>query len=107
DRGARNALVQALAVHEFEDEELGVVGLNEVVDLSDVRVIERGDDLRLPSEAGDTVRIVGEGGGQNLQSDIASQFAVVREVDGAHAPAPDRRDDVVDAKAGARRQGHV
>jgi hypothetical protein len=59
-------LVQALALNEFEHEKLGVVGFNEVVNLSDVRMIERGENLRLASEASDSVRIVGDGGRQNL-----------------------------------------
>src|SRR5690348_4431659 len=47
----RQATIEALAVHELEDQEQVALGLVKTVDLRDVRMIERGQDLRLAAES--------------------------------------------------------
>jgi hypothetical protein len=59
NRPARDALIQTLAV-EFEHEELRVVGLLEAVDLPDLWMIERREDLGFTTEASHAFGIVGE-----------------------------------------------
>src|SRR6516162_4902465 len=58
DGAASDSLIQALAVNEFEHEELRAVGFFEAVDLRDVRVIERRENLGFTTESGDALGIV-------------------------------------------------
>jgi hypothetical protein len=51
------------------------------VDLSDVRMIERGEDLRLTTEASETIRIVGDGRQQDFDRDLPIQLCVAGLVD--------------------------
>jgi len=56
----------------------------EAVDLCDVRMIERGEDLGLTAEPSDAFGIVGERGWQDLQRDITTKLGVLGAVDLAH-----------------------
>jgi hypothetical protein len=60
DLSSRDSAVQALAVHQFEHEELLTVGLVQTVDRANMRVIERGQDLRFTAKPRDSFEIVGE-----------------------------------------------
>src|SRR6516165_7940651 len=90
NRPASDALVQTLAVDEFEHEELRAVDLFEAVDLRDVRMVERGEHLGFTVEAGDALGIVGEGSRQDLQGNVATELRVLGAVDFAHAASTKR-----------------
>ncbi len=62
------------------------VALAHVVERDDVRVIERGDRLRLTQEPPPPDRIVSVPRGQNLDRHLTLQARVARAVDVAHAP---------------------
>ncbi len=59
-RPARDALGQRLAFDELQDERLGAARLLEAVDVRNVRMVERGEDLGLALEARQPLRIRGE-----------------------------------------------
>jgi len=56
-----DALIEALAFDEFQNEELRSVRFLQPVDRRNARMIERGEHLRFPAKAGDPLRIIGEG----------------------------------------------
>ena len=95
---ARDALVQALAVHEFENKELLPVEFVEAVDLRDMRMIQGGEELGFATEASDTIRIVRERYGHDLERDFPSELGVFRAIDFAHAAAAEQGDDLVAAE---------
>ena len=102
-RPAPEAFGEILSVDELHREEMrdGSVRerrLLEGVELGDVRVVERGEDLRLALEAGEAVGVGGEGRGQQLQGDVAVEARVGRAVDLAHSSGADRGDDLVRAE---------
>src|SRR5215471_17135566 len=92
-RPAGDALIEALAINEFEDQELRAVDLFEAVNLRDVWMVERGEHLRFATEPGDAFGIVRERGGQDLQRDVTTELGVLRAVDLAHATGTDGSDD--------------
>jgi hypothetical protein len=66
-------------------EEALAVGLFDRIDGDDVGVVEGRDRLHLALEAGEAVRILGEGGRQGLERDLAMQALVLGEEDDPHA----------------------
>ncbi len=60
----------------------------QTVDLRDVRMIERGERLRLTLESGQPVGVVRHGCGQHLDGHRAFEAEIVGAVDLAHAAAP-------------------
>jgi hypothetical protein len=70
---ARQPRLQRLSVDELHHDDLSRVQPLEAVDGGDVRVVERGEDLRFAGESRDAIRIMREAVGQELQGDIASQ----------------------------------
>jgi hypothetical protein len=77
------------------------------VDAADVGVIQRGERLRFPLKAGEAIWIRGEGVGQQLQRDVATQLDVPGAVHLAHAAAPEQRLDLVRTEASARLKGQA
>ena len=55
------------------------------MDAGDVRVVERGEHLRLALEPAEPIGVVGDGLRQQLDRDAPAQLAVLGEVDLAHA----------------------
>jgi len=84
----------------------GILPYFEPVDLRDARVIERGERLRLAREACESLRIVHERIGQNLDRDVAVQPGVPRPIHLAHPAGAYRRHDLVRAEACASRKSH-
>ncbi len=60
NRPTRDAIGQRLASHQFEDECARLTGFFEAVDLGDVRMIERRQDLRFAVQSRETIRIARE-----------------------------------------------
>ncbi len=52
------------------------LGFLDAVDGGDVGVVEAGEDLRLPLESSEPVRISREGVGEDLQRDLAVELGV-------------------------------
>jgi hypothetical protein len=66
--------------------------------LERVRVIQRGKNLGFAAETRESLRVVGERVGQDLQGDVATELCVAGAIDLAHAARPERRDDFVRAR---------
>jgi hypothetical protein len=71
----------------------------------DAGVIQGGQDLRFPLEAGEPVGVPGDGLGQDLDGHVALQLRVRGPVDLAHAAGADLRGDLIgtDTAAGCQR----
>ena len=82
------------------------IRLFEAVDLRDVRMIQRGEDLRFAAEAGQAFGVVGDTGEEHLDGDVALELGVARAVHLAHSTAPDEGQDFVRAESSAGSQGH-
>ena len=78
------------------------VALLEAVHGRDVRVVERGQEARLPLEALDPGGVGGEGLGQDLDRHLAVQAGVAGFVDLSHAAAPERSYDLERSQARTR-----
>ena len=72
----------------------------DVIERTDMRMVQAGDRVRLALEA------FAEGRQHFLDGDDAVEPGVASLVDLAHAAGADRHDDFVGTEPGARRQGH-
>jgi hypothetical protein len=90
---------------ELEDER-GCIFL-ESVHRSDVRMIERREDLGLALKAGDAFRIACEGVGQHLDRDVTLQPRVAGAVHLAHPAGAEKAENLEGTDAGAGHEGHV
>jgi len=84
-----NTVRQRLAVHELQREGVGSGVFLETVDRSNVRMVERRQCARFPSEAGQAVGFGGQNLWQDLQSDIPLKLRVTCSVDLAHPAGAD------------------
>ena len=64
-----HAIRQCRSFDQFEDQRLHAVGFFEAVNLRDVRMVQRGEDLGFALEASQPIRIAGERLRQDLQGD--------------------------------------
>ena len=90
-------------VDQLHHQRAHALGVLEAVDLRDVRMIERREDLRFALEAGETIGIVGEDVRKDLDRDVALQLRVARAIDLAHAARAERSDDLVTPRRATRR----
>jgi hypothetical protein len=81
--------------------------LFEAIDCGDVRMIEGREHFRFALKPREPIGIVGERGRENLDRDLALEFRVGRPIHLPHPAFPDRRDDVVNAKARAGSQSQM
>src|ERR671910_3255463 len=79
----------------------------EIVEGTDVRVIEAGDRPRLPSQALACLRMVDTVRGQQLESDVPVQAGIAREIDPAHTAAAQQGHHLVRTDTGAELHAHV
>ena len=100
DRAALQPVREVLALDEFHREEVdarGVVerGALEAVDVGDVRVIERREQLGLALEARQALGVRRERGRQHLDRHVAVELRVGGAIHLAHPARAERRDDLV------------
>jgi hypothetical protein len=76
------------------------------MDRDDVRMVEGGDGPRLALEPGPPFGVRDGGLGKDLDGDVAPQARVTSLVDLAHTAGAKGTDDLVQAEADAKRQGH-
>ena len=65
------------------------IGLVDLVDRADVRVVQRGRGFGFPLKTAESLRVVGEFVGKELQGDVATELEVFRLVHHTHATAAD------------------
>ena len=99
DRPADDPISERRALDQLHHQRVYAVGVFEPVDLRDVRMIERREHLRFSPEAGEAIGIVGDGGQQDLDRDLAIERRVAGLVDLAHPARADSRRDLIRADA--------
>ncbi len=90
---------EVLALDELHHERADAVRLLDAVDGGDVRMIERGERLGLAREPGEALGVGGDGGGQDLDGDVAIELGVAGAIDLAHSAFAKLRDDAIRAEA--------
>ncbi len=83
------------------------IARTDIVDLTDMRMVQRGNGARLVLETPNTVRVSRQLLRQDLDSDVTTKACVVRAVDLTHAASAEEGDDLVRAEATTGRQGHL
>jgi hypothetical protein len=106
NRAACDAIGEGRPFDEFQHQRLHVGRFLEPVNRADVRMIERGQDLRFTFEPSEPIRIEGERRGQDLDGHVAPELGVVRLIDLAHPARSDGGEDFVGAEFCAGSQGH-
>jgi hypothetical protein len=76
------------------------------MNLRDVRMIERAEDLGFPLKSRKSVRIARERVGQNFNRHLALQPRIARAIHLAHTACANERDDFVRAESRPRIQCH-
>ena len=103
---ALEAIGQRAAGDELEDQKSlrarSVAGWNlfEPVDCGDVRMVQRGEDLRFTLEAADAIGIQLCRIGEDLDGDVASEAGITRAIHLAHAAFAEFGDDFIGADSG-------
>ncbi len=95
NRSLLDAIGKRRAVDQLHDERMRRAAVFEAVDLGDVRMIERGEDLRFAMKAREPIRVAGERIRQDLQRDVATELGVAGAIHLAHSalrPACPARD---------------
>ena len=94
-RLASDAVPERLPLQQFHGDEGSPIGLVDLVDGADVRVVQGGRSFGLPLETRESLCVVGEFVGKELQGDVAAELQVFRLIHHAHAPAADPAEDAV------------
>ena len=80
-----NLLAERLAIHKFHRNEIHAIVLANLVDVRDVRMIERGCRLRLANEPLHTIALGSNFSGQNFECDVTMQPRVFGKINLAHS----------------------
>jgi len=98
-------LRERVALDQLHHEEVRAIVLFEAMDRRDVRMVQRGEQLRFSMEARKTLRVVREAFGHNLERDLPIQLRVARSIHLSHPARADLGRHLVDAKADAGTEG--
>ena len=101
DRSLGDAIRQRRPLDQFEHQRLGAFSLFQPVDVPDVGMVQRGEDLGFALEAGQAVGIGGEGLGQDFQRHVAVELRVAGAVDLPHPACANLGGDLIRAEGGA------
>ena len=92
---AVNLLAERFTFDVLHGDEAQTSGFADLVDVRDVRVVERGCRPRLLPEAPYPALVSGEGSGQQFEGNRATEPRVGRQVHFAHASGAEQPDDPV------------
>ena len=106
ERPACEPVAQRLALEPLHHDEERALRLADVMDRTDVGMIQRRRCPRFPLESPQTLPVAVHLGRQDLDGDFAPEARVARGVHLAHAAGADERDDLVGPKPCAWRQCH-
>jgi hypothetical protein len=94
-RFAIDAMPERLPLQQFHGDEGSPIGLVNLVDRADVRVVQGGRSLGLPLETAESLCVVGEFVGKELQRYVATELEVFGLIHHTHAPAANLAEDAV------------
>ena len=103
----RDPVRKRWSFNQLENQRSSPVRFLDPVDVRDVWMIQRSEQVRLALEAGHAIGIRRQAVWQDLDGDVAMQFPVVGAIDLAHAAFTERGDDFVRPKRVARRERHA
>ena len=95
DWSSLDAIRQRRSFDEREDQPARVFGVHDSVNVSDVGMVERSQNLGFALEASHAVGIAQERRGQDFERDVALERRVARAVDLAHAALAEQGEDFV------------
>ena len=104
-RSVGDTLGERPAFDQLQYQRPHAVGFFETVDRADVRMIQRREDLCFPLKTRETIGIIGEEVGKDLDRDVTLQLRVSRAIDLPHAAGPKGGEDFVRAEAGTGGEG--
>jgi hypothetical protein len=88
-----------LALDQFHDQGLHAARFLQAVNLRDVRMVQRGEGLRLAFESGEALRILCERLRQHLDRHLAPEGGVSGAIDLAHSTGAEGGEDFVGTEA--------
>src|SRR5713226_1869439 len=94
-RLASDPVPECLPLQQFHGDEGSSIGLVNLVDRADVRVIQGGCSLGFPLETAKSLCVVGEFVGKELEGDVATKLKVFRFIHHAHSTTADLAEDAV------------
>ena len=94
-RLAIDLVPERLPFQQLHGDEGSPIGLVDFVDRADVRVVQRGRSLGFPPETTESLCVVGEFVGKELEGNGAAELQILGLVDHTHAAAADLLDDAV------------
>jgi hypothetical protein len=108
-RLAIDPVPERLPLQQFHCDEGSTVGLVNLVDRADVRMVQRGRSFGFSLETAEGLRVVGKIIGKKLQGNVATQLEVFSFIHHTHPAAADPAEDAVMGNRltyGLRRRGH-
>ena len=90
-----DATGQRLSFHELQNERLEAIRFLESINRCDVRVVQRGEDVRFALEAREAVDIQCEGFRSHLESHVAIERGITRSIDLAHSARAEKLEDLI------------
>ena len=106
NRASLDAIPERRPFHQLHHQRMRLPGILEAVDCGDVRMIERGKDLRFAMEPRHLLAIGCKPRRQHLQRHFASQPRIPRAIHLAHSTRAQRRHNLIRAQLVARGKGH-
>ena len=106
DRPLRDAVSQGRTFNQLQHQRPLPLGFLDAENGGDVGVVEAGEDLRLPREPGEPIRISREAVREDLQRDLAVELGVRGLPDLAHAAFPKESSHVIVAEPGTSFERH-
>jgi hypothetical protein len=94
-RLTRDHVPESLSLQQFHGDETSPIGLVNLVDCADVRVVQRGRSLGFPLETAEGLCVVSEFVRKEFQGDVAAELQVFRLIDHTHTPAADPAENAV------------
>jgi hypothetical protein len=95
ERAAPQPVLERLAGHELEREEVEPIRVIDAVDLRDAGVVERRERPRLALESREPLRILGEALRQDLDRDVTPETRVARAIHLAHRTRAEQLQELV------------
>ena len=89
---------QILALDQLHDESAHSAGFLQAVDVRDVRMVQRGERLRLTGEPRESIRIVRERVREDFERHVTIQLRVAGPIDLPHSALTEQAGDFVDAE---------